>query len=1356
MNTKTPPSHRRPDSGATFRLAFGRVRTLFLALALLAALGIATTVRADRVGHDVSAGFLQVDQYPGNGFDDNTNCIVSLPISVNGLSTPSWNRGDYRVQIGGSIVNNTNNGVLLAAVAQNGRNNWNNYTPVTNQMQTCGVQSYVDGAWEVVSWRCPINASQTANPGEDNVNVGAAYFPYSTWFGGAALNSANGAILDSFTGSPGLVLGTHFIDAKTTNGPGGVAYLSLLSFGIDSRRDGVLLVNSAKNEANYALSRAETNGTWTIWSHDNRNDGRNYEQDPLCFVFVPKTNTAVVSGRFMADATIDAFSGTSPQFTVTNIATGRWLLRIPGRSSTNGVLIISPEGGQPFNGDNIVTCEPSGDGWEIQSRDIPGMGLQSPTGEPVASFVYIPAELPGITATPTKNLLTTEAGGTAQFTVKLSGYPKPTANVTINLSSSDTTEGTISTSTLTFTPADWNVPQTVTVTGVDDALADGMQFYTINLSAATSTDPNYNGLVSGNVSVGNIDDEPGASFDVGSVTTSEAGTTATFNAWLNTAPTGDVTLTLSSSDTTEATVSPTTLTFTPANYATPQPVTVTGVDDLVADGNIAYSIVTAPLVSADPIYNGSDPADVAGVNIDNDAAGFVIPPDPLTVSEPNSTATFTVVLTSQPTANVTVNCVSSDLTEATVTPSVTFTTADWNTPKTVTVTAADDLINDGPIAFTIITSVTSSDPVYAAINPADVSVTTLDNEPVLTLPFGDINYGLGEPPTVVDGWAKIVDPDTTIYNGGSLVISLTSGATSNDRLAVRNAGTGTGQVGVAGASVSFEGTAVGSTSGGTGTTPLTITLNSAASLTAAQAVLRAVTYQNVSADAPASARTVSVTLADGLGGTASASKAITLRQVRDYSFQQGLDIGFGPYLWAGDDQIHQDFPDTAYPTGYSVSSGMWIDWVNASLLGQPQVLLQFTNIVGNAAGQIPAGARIVSAELILDLNDSGQGMKLNRMLGGWEPDSATFNTFGGDGITLDDVEAMSGTNAFLCDQVGSTTVPVGFASIGVTRDVQAWVNGTNNYGWVMSPWARINNGNGTGFSPCEAANLPDRPRLRVEWLPPTVSMASFCQGVDGYTGAVDTQIRLSGPDTDFSTATGLAPDAAVTNTPPPNAQQVLIRFDGLIGSVAGQVPAGSSILAAVLELTSVTSDSQGDGGEFHALLKPWNATDTWNIWVDGITNDGVEAAIAATALIGNPDVTQPPLQPTMHTVNLTADVQAWASGLRQNYGWAILPYTNGNDGWGISSSDIDNPSFRPQLRVFYEPGVTLLTPVHNGGNVLIKFTGVIGRTYTVLRSAVPGPTWTSRGTATVGVDGTATLTDNSPLPGAAYYRVSYP
>jgi hypothetical protein len=1326
--------------------------------ALVAIMGFVASTYADRVNHDVAAAYLKVDQDPSfGGADDNANWIITTPISVNGLRglQEFGNRADFAVQVGETRDDDATTGVMIFAVAQNLRNNFG--TNVTHTVSMSIVNS--GRSFEAATQSVPLNAGASF---ESNVDVGAAWFPFATWIGGYALNSVNGGVISNFVASPGLELGVHFFDFRSTNGPGGRAYLDLRSFGIDSRRDGVLLVNHAKNEGNYALSKVnDEDGTWEIFVHDNRANGRSYEQDPISFVFVPRTNTAVVSGSFMGDGEIQMFSGEAPQFTVTwltNISNGRWELKIPGRSPKDGVLVISPAGDDPFNGDNIVTYEANaaGDGWEIQSRDLPNSGLQSPPPEEVVcSFIFVPAEQPGITVTPTRNIITTESGGTAQFTVTVSGYPKPTADVTINLSSSDTTEGTVSPSTLVITPENWNVPQVVTVTGVDDAEVDNMQFYTINVGVTTSSDPRYNGIDPENVLVGNADNEPGASISASLVTTAETGTSDTFTVWLNTQPTADVTVTLSSSDLTEATVSPTTLVFTPLDYYIPQVVTVTGVDDKIADGPGSYFVVTAALSSADPIYNGFKPVDVPGVNLDDDVAGVLVPFEPLTVSEPNGTATFQVVLTSEPTANVTVNFVSSDSTEGTVTPSVTFTPANWNVPKTVTVTAVDDLIGDGTVSFTIITSITSSDPVYAAINPDDVTVFTLDNEVALTLSEGAANYAVGDVATGIDGYATVTDPDTADYNGGSLTVAITAGGSSVDRLAIRNDGTAAGQVSVSGSTVTYGGVAVGTVSGGTGTTALVVSFNAAATPEAAQAVVRAVTYRSTDDSVFQAPRTVTYTFNDGRSGISTASKQIQIGLLRVYSYQQDGDGGFGAYTGAADIQIHPDSPFTPYPAGSSPTAGMWIDYQN--LLGNPQVLMRFTNLVGTAAGQIPPGARIVSAEFVVNVTDSGHGWTMNRMLGDWDSESTYFETFGSDGINLDNVEALSATNAFLGDVAHNTTTGGGLMTIGVTVDVQAWINGTNNYGWVLSPW---NGGdNGTAFSPCEATNVTLRPRLVVKWLPADVSVATFRQGADGYTGAVDTQVREIGPDQEFSGTSPLAPDWIVTGSAP-NPQQVLLRFDNIIGNGAGQVPSGSMIYAAIVELTSFESASQGDGGKFHAMLKPWSATDTWNSLVGGISADGVEAKPEPTTTIGPEDPRQAPVQSTTHHINLTADVQAWANGAA-NYGWVILPWPNGSDGWGISSAEAPDLMHRPQLRVYYGPSVgpeviTLQAPTIVGGQVQLNFTGLAGRTYSVQRAGTVNGSWTTIGTATANSSGAATYTDSTPPAGSAFYRIVYP
>ncbi|MFN7982692.1 MAG: hypothetical protein U0Q11_12605 [Vicinamibacterales bacterium] len=311
----------------------------------------------------------------------------------------------------------------------------------------------------------------------------------------------------------------------------------------------------------------------------------------------------------------------------------------------------------------------------------------------------------GILITPTSGLTTTEAGGTATFTLVLTS--QPTANVTIGLSSSNTAEGT-SPSSVTFTSANWNTPQTVTVTGVDDFLVDGAVAYTVVTAAATGADSNYSGLNASDVSVTNADDAAGITVTPTSgLTTTEAGGTTTFTV-LTSQPTANVTIGVTSSNTAEGTVSPSSVTLTSSSWNTPQTVTVTGVDDFLVDGAVAYTIVTAAATSSDLNYSGINANDVSVTNADNDAAGITVTPTSgLTTTEAGGTTTFTVVLTSQPTANVTIGLSSSRTRlKSTVSPSsVTFTSGNWNTPQTVTVTGVlDDFLVDGAVAYSIATA----------------------------------------------------------------------------------------------------------------------------------------------------------------------------------------------------------------------------------------------------------------------------------------------------------------------------------------------------------------------------------------------------------------------------------------------------------------------------------------------------------------------------------------------------------------------------------------------------------------------------------------------------------------------------
>jgi hypothetical protein len=201
------------------------------------------------------------------------------------------------------------------------------------------------------------------------------------------------------------------------------------------------------------------------------------------------------------------------------------------------------------------------------------------------------------------------------------------------------------------------------VRGVDDSVADGNQQYRAILGAATSGDMNYDGMDAPDVVITNVDnDKAGITVGPAAGNTTEAGGTTTFSVVLDSQPTADVTIPMSSSNTNEGTVMAAALVFTTVNWAAPQTVTVRGVNDNVADGNQPYRIILSAAMGGD--YAGIDPPDVNVTNVDDDSPGFIVTPTQgLVTTENGGTDTFTVRLTSEPIANVTVVVHSSDVTE---------------------------------------------------------------------------------------------------------------------------------------------------------------------------------------------------------------------------------------------------------------------------------------------------------------------------------------------------------------------------------------------------------------------------------------------------------------------------------------------------------------------------------------------------------------------------------------------------------------------------------------------------------------------------------------------------------------------
>ncbi|MDE0613404.1 MAG: fibronectin type III domain-containing protein [bacterium] len=314
--------------------------------------------------------------------------------------------------------------------------------------------------------------------------------------------------------------------------------------------------------------------------------------------------------------------------------------------------------------------------------------------------------------------LTLAEGGTASFGVRLA--TRPLATVTVTVVSDDTAAATVPPQALIFTPVDWNTLQTVAVTGVqdDDAAAD-----TATITAtAVSADSGYNGATA-EVDVSVSDDDTAEIVVNPSSLPVAEGSTATFEVSLATRPSGTVTVSLTTDDPGAASVPTGDLTFTTGNWDTAQTVTVTGVQDDDAAAETAK--ITATAASADTGYDGAT-AEVAVSVSDDDTAEIVVNPSSLPVAE-GSTASFEVSLATRPSATVTVTVASDDTTAATVPAGdLTFTTGNWDTAQTVTVTAVQDADAAADTAK-VTAAAASADPDYNGAT-AEVDVNIIDDD----------------------------------------------------------------------------------------------------------------------------------------------------------------------------------------------------------------------------------------------------------------------------------------------------------------------------------------------------------------------------------------------------------------------------------------------------------------------------------------------------------------------------------------------------------------------------------------------------------------------------------------------------
>ena len=339
-------------------------------------------------------------------------------------------------------------------------------------------------------------------------------------------------------------------------------------------------------------------------------------------------------------------------------------------------------------------------------------------------------DTPGVTI-PVTALELTE-GDTGHYTIVLTSEPTTDATVTIQVP--EDADIAVDQTDLTFTADNWNTPQRVTVTAHHDD--DAVDNEPVVLTH-TVTGGDYESVTAADVEVTVIeDDTAGVTISTDALEVPEGGSQS-YMVVLDTEPAADVTVAIQVPDNADIAVDQTDLTFTADNWNTPQAITVTAAHD---DDAVDDEPVPLTHTASGGDYEGLAVADVEVMIVEDDTPEVSVSEMALTITEGDA-QTYTVVLGTEPAADVTVVvAVPEDADIAVDETTLSFTADNWDTPQTVTVTAAqdDDAVDDEPVVLTH--AVSGGD--YEGVTASEVTVTIIeDDTPTLTIADANITEG---------------------------------------------------------------------------------------------------------------------------------------------------------------------------------------------------------------------------------------------------------------------------------------------------------------------------------------------------------------------------------------------------------------------------------------------------------------------------------------------------------------------------------------------------------------------------------------------------------------------------------------
>lgn len=336
-----------------------------------------------------------------------------------------------------------------------------------------------------------------------------------------------------------------------------------------------------------------------------------------------------------------------------------------------------------------------------------------------------------------------------------------------------------------------------------------------------------------------------------------------------------------------------------------------------------------------------------------------------------------------------------------------------------------------------------------------------------------------------------------------------------------------------------------------------------------------------------------------------------------------------------------------------------------------QGLIRFDSITGPSG--IPSNALILNATLntvttAFTDSQSGGAYNVYGLTVPFDSSSTYAGTFGSDGIA-GEVGPLAGS--FNKPEVAART------AAHVDPIVQRWANGGPNHGFGI----RSDNGrDGWSVHTTGSTTVASRPQLSVTFTTdPNARLVSYRQGVNGYTGTVDSFPNGTGGSNVGTAVPGSSVSQAFldgSNGTDSFDQPYLVKFNDIQSNF-------DSITKAELVVTSGFSSAFADtNGPFtvHRVLRAWDPSTTYaSLDSDGNSSLNDAAELEANGFVGPGVATVGAVGDggVVH-LDITSIVEAWRAG-NPNHGIYIGAGTA--NGWQIFASGADDPTLAPELRV---------------------------------------------------------------------------